>query len=202
MKHTTPQRLLKRMLLKPMPLWTLPFLCLGFLQNQAIAEDFLIDTEKDHAFVQFKASHLGYSFVMGRFNEFAGTFSYDEADPSQARVNITIDTASIDTNHAERDKHLRSGDFFDADRYPTITFDSTAFEEADNGTGKLTGDLSLHGVVRPVTIDVRHIGHGDDPWGGYRRGLEGITHLDSAEYGFPGWVGDVEIYLVVEGIRQ
>ncbi len=188
--------------MKPMRLLILFLLGLGFLQNQAIAEDFLIDTAKDHAFILFKASHLGYSFVMGRFNEFEGTFSYDEADPSQARVNIAIDATSIDTNHAERDKHLRSEDFFNVDRYPGITFDSTSFEQADDGTGKLTGELSLHGVTRPVTIDVRHIGHGDDPWGGYRRGLEGATILDSAEYGFPGWVGDVEIYLVVEGIRQ
>ena len=174
----------------------------GLAQTQVFAEEFKIDDEGAHAFVQFKATHLGYSYVVGRFNDFEGTFSYDEADPASASVSVTIDVASVDTNHAERDKHLRSEDFFEVDSYPEITFVSTSFEESGDGSAKLTGDLSLHGVTKSVTIDARHIGHGDDPWGGYRRGLEGTINLNSTEFGFPGWVGDVEIYLVVEGIRM
>ena len=169
---------------------------------QAYAEEYVIDDEGAHAFVQFKATHLGYSYVVGRFNDFEGNFSYDENDPSSATVNVTIDAASVDSNHAERDKHLRSEDFFEVDTYPTITFNSTGFSETADGNITLTGDLNMHGVTQSVVLEGRHIGHGDDPWGGYRRGMEADVVLDSTAFGFPGWVGNVEIYVVVEGIRQ
>ena len=172
------------------------------LSGTAIAEDYVIDTEGAHASIQFKASHLGYSYVMGRFNDFEGAFSYDENDPSAASVSVTIDAASVDSNHAERDKHLRSKDFFEVDSYPSITFTSTEFQEADDGSIVVTGDLDMHGVNKPVQLKGRHVGHGEDPWGGYRRGFEAATNLDSSEFGFPGWVGEVEITLIVEGIRQ
>ena len=181
---------------------SIALLTLSFSSFQALAEDYVIDDEGAHAFVQFKATHLGYSYVIGRFNTFEGTFSYDANDPSSANVNVTIEVDSIDTNHAERDNHLRGEDFFDSDEYPQITFASTSFAEESDGSVTIVGDLSLHGVTKSITINGRHIGHGDDPWGGYRRGLEGELALDSTQYGFPGWVGDVEIYLVVEGIRQ
>ena len=141
------------------------FLILGLNHFQAVAEEFTIDDEGAHAFVQFKATHLGYSYVVGRFNQFEGSFSYDENDPASAKVNVVIDTSSVDSNHAERDKHLRSEDFFEVDTYPEITFNSTGFSEESDGSVVITGDLSLHGVTKSVSIEGRHIGHGDDPWG-------------------------------------
>jgi len=168
----------------------------------ALAEDYVIDTKDAHAFVQFKASHLGYSYVIGRFNDWEGTFSYDENNPGSASVNVTIDAASVDSNHAERDKHLRSADFFEVETYPTITFNSTEFQEADDGSIIVTGDLNMHGVTKSVQLEGRHVGHGEDPWGGYRRGFEAGVNLDSSEFGFPGWVGNVDITIIVEGIRQ
>ena len=170
------------------------------------AADYVIDTEKAHAFIQFRIKHLGYSWLLGRFNDFEGTFSYSEADPSAAKVEVTIRTASIDSNHAERDKHLRGKDFLDVDRFPEATFVSTGFAENDGTTAVLTGDLTLHGVTRPVTIAVKHIGHGPDPWGGQRRGFEGTTSLKLADFDIDYDLGpaarEVELFLSVEGIKQ
>ncbi len=172
----------------------------------AQAADYVIDTEKAHAFIQFRIKHLGYSWLLGRFNEFEGRFSYDEDQPGAASVEVTIDTASVDTNHAERDKHLRGEDFFEVDKYPKARFVSTGFRENDDGTAVLQGNLTLHGVTRPVTIDVKHVGHGPDPWGGYRRGFEGTTTLTLADYNIDFDLGpaarEVELFLSVEGIRQ
>ena len=172
----------------------------------ALADDYVIDTDNAHAFVQFRIKHLGYSWLYGRFNTFSGNFSYEEKDPAAAKVAVTIDTASIDTNHAERNKHLRSGDFLDVANYPEAKFVSTAYSENGDGSATLSGDLTLHGVTKPVTIAVTSIGHGPDPWGGYRRGFHGTTTLTLADYGIDYNLGPasttVEMDLSVEGIRQ
>lgn len=136
------------------------------------AEEYLIDTQGAHAFVQFKISHLGYSWVIGRFNDFRGSFSYYEQNPAASKVSVTINTASVDSNHAERDKHLRSADFLEVNSFGTATFTSTSFEEQGNGKALLKGDLTLHGVTMPVTIDVTHIGAGKDPWGAIAAALK------------------------------
>lgn len=174
--------------------------------STAWAEDYVIDTQGAHAFIQFKIAHLGYSWLLGRFNEFEGEFSYDENNPGASSVNVTIKTASLDTNHAERDKHLRSADFFDVNKYPTATFKSTGFKENADGTAVLSGDLTLHGVAKPVTINVKHVGHGPDPWGGYRRGFQGTTTLVLKDFGINYDLGpaarEVELFLSIEGIRK
>ena len=174
--------------------------------GMATAADYVIDTEGAHAAIQFRIQHLGYSWLVGRFNDFSGNFSYEEDNPGASSVKVTIDTASIDSNHAERDKHLRGEDFLDVAEYPEATFESTSFKENGDGTAVLKGDLTLHGVTRPVTIDVKHVGHGEDPWGGYRRGFEGSTTLTLADYGIDYDLGpaarEVELFLSVEGIRQ
>jgi len=170
------------------------------------AADYVIDTEKAHAFIQFRIKHLGYSWLLGRFNDFDGSFSYDEADPAASRVDVTIRTASIDSNHAERDKHLRGKEFLEVDRFPQATFVSTGFTEQDDKTAVLTGNLTLHGVTRPVNIAVKPIGHGPDPWGGKRRGFEGTTMLKLTDYDIDFDLGpaarEVELFLSVEGIEQ
>ena len=170
--------------------------------TSAFAEDYVIDTENAHAFVQFKASHLGYSYVIGRFNNWQGTFSYDENAPESAAVSVTIDAASLDSNHSGRDDELRSANFFDVNTYPSITFNRTGFQEAEDGSIIVTGDLELRGVQKSVQLKGQHVGHGEDPWGGYRRGLEATVSLKSSEFGFPSWVGKVDVTVTLEGIRQ
>jgi len=166
-----------------------------------MAVDYVIDTEGQHASVIFKASHLGYSYIIGRFNHFEGNFSHDAGNPSASNVSVTIDASSLDTNHAERDKHLRGKDFLEVSKYPTITFVSTGYQAASSGD-KLQGDLSFHGVTKAITIDVNHIGEGPDPWNGYRSGFEGDVMLNASDYGLPEWVGNIEVSVIVEGIRQ
>ena len=170
------------------------------------AADYVIDTKGAHAFIQFHIKHLGYSWLVGRFNTFDGEFSYDENNPQTARVTVNIDPASVDSNHAERDKHLRDEDFLDVDKFPKAGFVSTGYRETGDGKGELQGELTLHGVTRPITIDVTHIGAGKDPWGGYRRGFEGRTSFALADFGIKKNLGpaskDVHLWLGVEGIRK
>jgi len=173
----------------------------------AQAEQYDIDIKGQHAFIQFKVKHLGYSWLLGSFRTFNGHFSYDERKPVKNSVSVTIDTASLDTNHAERNKHLRSADFFDVARYPTATFTSTSYESTGKKTGILHGKLTLHGVNKDIAINIKQIGNGPDPWGGYRRGFEGHTTLHLSDYrmkkrGMLGAVAEnVEIFLSIEGVR-
>lgn len=172
----------------------------------AQAADYIIDTKGAHAFIQFKIKHLGYSWLLGRFNDFDGRFSYDENNPAAARIEVNIRTASIDSNHAERDKHLRGEDFLHVGKYPTARFVSTAYRPQGGGKAELEGRLTLHGVTRPVTIAVEEIGAGPDPWGGYRRGFAGTTTLTLKDFGIDYDLGpasrQVELFLSVEGVRQ
>lgn len=172
----------------------------------AMASEYEIDTEGGHAFIMFKISHLGYSWLIGRFNRFSGEFSYDENDPGAASVEVDIDTASIDTNHAERDKHLREADYLDVEHYPQARFVSTGYRDLGGGEGRLTGNLTLRGITRPIEIAVKVVGAGMDPWGGYRQGFEGTTHLTLADYGITAFLGasarQVELSLGIEGVRK
>ncbi len=173
----------------------------------ANAEQYNFDIKGQHAFIQFKVKHLGFSWILGSFRTFNGHFSYDERKPEKNSVSVSIDTASLDTNHAERDKHLRSADFFDVDAYPKATFTSTSYESTGKKTGVLKGKLTLHGVTKDIAIAVTQIGAGPDPWGGYRRGFEGHTTLHLSDYrmkksGMLGAVAEnVELFLSIEGLR-
>ncbi|WP_308874948.1 YceI family protein [Thiothrix subterranea] len=154
-------------------------LALGLFAGLAAhADDYTIDTEGMHAFIQFRIQHLGYSWLYGRFDKFSGNFSYDEKTPDAAKVEVTIDTTSVNSNHAERDKHLSGEDFLDVAKFPEAKFVSTKYSG-----GKLEGNLTLHGVTKPITIDVKEIGAGADPWGGFRRGFEGSTKFALADFG-------------------
>ena len=174
----------------------------------ASAAEYVIDTKGAHAFVQFRVKHLGYSWLYGRFNDFSGSFTYDEGDAAANNISVEIDTTSLDSNHAERDKHIRSSDFLDTDQFPTATFQSTSYTPTGDNTADLTGNLTLHGVTNEITISVEHIGGGDDPWGGYREGFEGRASIEPGDYGIDmlGQLGPasatVELMLTVEGIRQ
>ena len=170
------------------------------------AATYTIDTKGAHAFVQFKIQHLGYSWLLGRFNTFEGEFEYDAAAPEKSEIEVTIDTASIDSNHAERDKHLKGSDFLNVSKFPKSTFKSTGFKSTGDGEGVISGDFTLHGVTKNISFPVKLIGEGKDPWGGYRAGFEGKTTLKLADYGIDYNLGPasthVEIELHIEGIRQ
>lgn len=167
----------------------------------ASAADYVIDKKGMHAFVQFRVQHLGYSWLYGRFNDFDGTFSYDKDKSKDTKVEVTINTSSVDSNHAERDKHLRSDDFLNVDKFPEAKFVSTSFDG-----DVLKGNLTLLGVTKLVEIAVTKIGEGKDPWGGYRAGFEGTTKFAMADFGIKKSLGpkskDVEMILSIEGIRQ
>ncbi|WP_260261693.1 YceI family protein [Vibrio intestinalis] len=170
----------------------------------ASAADYVIDTKGAHASINFKVSHLGYSFIQGRFNKFEGDFSYDPADITASKVSVNVDTTSLDSNHAERDKHIRSGDFINASKFSNATFNSTKVVDKGNGKFDLIGDLNLHGVTKSITIDAEVIGQGQDPWGGERAGFEGTTRLELADFNIPV-MGDssyVVMDLHIEGIKK
>ena len=178
----------------------------ALMGGQAMAADYAIDKQGQHAFVNFKISHLGYSWLYGTFKDFDGTFSYDAANPEASKVNVTLKTASVDTNHAERDKHLRSADFLNVSKHDTATFESTSVKSTGEGTADVTGNLTLNGVTKPVVIAAKFIGEGQDPWGGYRAGFEGTTTLKLKDFDITKDLGPasetVELIISVEGIRQ
>jgi polyisoprenoid-binding protein YceI len=174
--------------------------------SAASAAEYVIDTQGQHAFIQFRIKHLGYSWLYGRFDRFSGHFTFDENDPESSRVEVEIDTTSIDTNHEERDKHLRGKEFFDVEKYPKATFVSTDIRRTGEKTGIMKGNLTLKGVTKPVTIDVEFIGSGPDPWGGHRAGFQGKTSVPLQGFNILYDLGpesrEAEIILSIEGLRR
>lgn len=182
----------------------------GGAAAQPALPDGLVEYEVDpsHTQVMFKVRHMGVSTVTGRFNRFAATFAYDPADPGSSWVTATIDAATIDTDNDRRDRHLRSADFFAADSYPTLTFQSTSVEAADEGRLRVTGDLSIRGVTRPVVLDVVLEGATTGEGGQPITGWTAETTINRKDYGLlwnrlteaGGWVvgDDVRIVLEVE----
>ncbi|WP_122677481.1 YceI family protein [Pseudomonas viridiflava] len=154
--------------------------------GQAMAADYVIDKEGQHAFVDFKISHLGYSFIHGTFKDWNGTFSFDAAKPEASKIAVELKTASLFTNHAERDKHILSKDFLDAGKFPEAKFVSTSVKSTGEKTADVTGDLTLHGVTKPIVIKATFNGEGKDPWGGYRAGFNGTSTLNLNDFGIKG----------------
>ncbi len=176
------------------------------LSGSLQAADYVIDQQGQHASINFKISHLGYSWIYGRFNDFSGNFSWDADKPEASAVKVSINTTSVDSNHAERDKHLRSDDFLNVAEHPTATFESTKVEMTGDDTANISGNLTLNGVTKPVVLDAKFIGEGEDPWGGYRAGFSGTTTLALKDYDISMDLGpasqEVELIISVEGVRQ
>lgn len=173
----------------------------------AMADKYVIDTKGAHASINFEIKHLGYSWLTGRFNEFSGEFNYDPKDITSSKINVTINTNSVDSNHAERDKHLRSDDFLNVAKFPTATFVSTKIvPDGDNDEFDIIGDLTLNGVTKSVHLEIEKIGEGKDPWGGYRVGFEGETEIRLKDFNIKQDLGPasqtVKLKLHVEGIKQ
>ena len=170
------------------------------------ADDYAIDKKGAHASIQFKISHLGYSWLWGRFNDFDGSFSYDEENKGASTISVTVNTKSVDTNQAERDKHLRADDLLDVEKYPEAKFVSTGYVEGSDGKATLKGNLTLHGVTKEIEVKVAHIGGGKDPWGGFRRGFEGQTRIALKDFGITKNLGpasaELDLIFSFEGIKQ
>jgi polyisoprenoid-binding protein YceI len=136
-----------------------------------------------HSSVEFAVRHLMITTVRGRFTDVKGTVTADEVDPSKSTVEVVIDAASIDTREPQRDAHLRSADFFDVEKFPTLTFRSTGVGRGDAESFTLAGDLTIHGVTRPVVLDVQSEGRIKDAWGGIRSGFTATTKIKRSDFG-------------------
>ena len=150
-----------------------------------------------HSEVQFKVKHLVISTVTGAFKSFEGSLETDSEDFQNAKVNITLDVNSIDTNQEQRDGHLKSGEFFDAEKYPKISFTSTSLTK-DGGDYKLTGDLTIKDVTKPVTLDVEFGGSAADFYGNTKAGFDVTGKINRKEFGLT-WDGVTEAGSIVVG---
>lgn len=140
-----------------------------------------IDTS--HSEVGFTVRHMVFAKVRGQFKTWSTTLSFDAADPTKASLQVDIDTASIDTHEEKRDAHLRSADFFDAEKFPKMTFKSKRIEVAAKGHYKLVGDLTIRDATKEVTLDVEETGRGTDPWGNARLGYNAKTSISRGDFG-------------------
>lgn len=182
------------------------FIFVPTLTSIANAADYVVDYKGAHASINFKIKHLGYSWLTGRFDKFSGSFSYDAKDVSSAKIEVLVDTTSLNSNHAERDKHVRSDDFLDANKFGSAKFVSTSINDLGNGKLAIKGVLTLHGVSKDIIIDAVKIGEGKDPWGGYRVGFSGTTTIGLTDFGIPAKLGPasthVDLELHIEGVRK
>lgn len=146
-----------------------------------VATTWQVDPTHSHA--EFAVRHLMISTVKGRFAEVTGTLIGDDTDPESASIELTIPVAGIDTRENQRDAHLRSADFFEAETYPAIRFRSTRITGAGAGTFTVTGDLTIRDVTKPITLTVESGGRGKDPWGGERIGFSTSTKINRKDFG-------------------
>lgn len=179
---------------------------IGFVLTSsfALADDYVVDVKGAHAFVRFKASHLGYSWLYGDFKRFDGEFTYDANDDSKNKVWMTVDMTSISSNHGERDIHLKTKDFVNAEKFNEAKFVSKKYLSLEDGKASLIGDLTFLGVTKEITFDVDVIGGGRDPWGGERQGFEATTVLNTGDFGMQ-WAQNfptVELIVSVEGCKK
>lgn len=179
-----------------------------------VAPAFAVDTYKIdavHSEVGFKVRHL-VSRTSGRFTKFEGTIQLDEKNIGNSSVDVNIDVASINTDNASRDGHLKSPDFFDAAKFPTITFKSTSVKEVSKGQLQVTGDFTMHGITKRITLPITSLGGIATPFKDFRAGFEGSLKLNRQEFGVKwnktldagGAVlgDDVEISLAIEAVKQ
>jgi len=177
--------------------------------SSASADPVTLAIDPEHSNVGFSVRHL-FTRVQGRFKEFSGAFSFDEANPSASSVTANIKAASVDTNVEARDKDLRSKRFFDVETYPTLTFTSKSVEKLSASKFKIAGTLTMHGVAKDVVLDAEFLGKGKDPWGNLRYGFRAATTVNRKDFGMQ-WnevveaggvlVGDeVEITLDIEAV--
>lgn len=159
-----------------------------------------------HSGIQFSVKHLGISTARGTFTSFTGTIDADEQNPTAAKVDVQIETASINTRDEKRDAHLRSPDFFDVDTYPTLTFKSTRVEQLDASNGKLYGDLTIKDITKPVVLNFEFAGLAKSPWGTTSAGFSAETKINRKDWNLNwnvaleagGWLVGEEVKIAIE----
>ena len=159
-----------------------------------------------HSSSAFRIKHAGAAYFWGRFNEPAGSFVLDESDPTKSSFTVDLQVANIDTHNEKRDAHLKSPDFFNARQYPTISFKSTSVAKGEGNVLLVTGNLTMHGVTKPVTVSVEPTGKGEFPPGTRRAGVEATFVVKMSDFeikGMPGALSDeVKVIVSLEGVRQ
>jgi polyisoprenoid-binding protein YceI len=172
------------------------------------ADEYVVDNS--HTAVIFSVKHMNFSYTFGRFNKVEGKYTLDNEKPENSQFQVVIHVDSIDTNNPQRDGHLKNADFFNAGEFPLITFKSTkvaAKQEGDKTIFDVTGDLTMHGVTKPVTVSMEKLGEGQGPGPmGYRSGFVFATNLKRSDFGMTyglDMVGDdVTVNVSFEGVRQ
>jgi len=152
-----------------------------------------------HSSVVFRIKHLGIGYIYGRFNDISGTVVLDEKSPGDSTFQFQVKADSVDTANAKRDGHLKGPDFFNVKEFPIITFKSKEVKLLKASTYEVTGDLTLHGVTKPLTVKLQQIGSGNDPFGKYRTGFECNVTIKRGDFGMrfmPGAVGD-DVWLLI-----
>ena len=139
--------------------------------------------DKDHSEVEFRVKHMMISNIKGQFQEFDITLNVPNNDLTNASAEAVVNTASVDTKNSQRDDHLRSGDFFDSEKFPKITFKSTKFEKVDDEDYKLTGDLTIQDTTKSIVLNVEYGGIAADPWGNQKAGFSFNGKIKRSEFG-------------------
>lgn len=176
----------------------------GLAFNAQAAENYTLDPS--HSAVMFKLSHLGFSAALGQFRKIEGQASADWSNPATSSVSVTIDVNSVDTNWPERDQYLMSDAFFDAANHGTISFVSKTIDVTGENTAKITGDLTMRGVTKPVTLDARLNQRGENPFTKMQTfGISASTSVKRSDFGVSGFIpavaDDVEIHIEAEFVQ-
>lgn len=163
------------------------------------------EVDGGHSNVLFRVKHMGVSNFYARFDKIEGKFQVDAADPAATMIDITVHADSVNTKMGKLDAHLKSPDFFSVKEFPTITFKSKSAKAGDDGKIEVTGDLTLHGVTKSITVEVEPTGSGQSPWGGEMAGFECIFKIKRSDYGMEFMLdklGDeVKLIVSMEGKR-
>jgi len=169
------------------------------------------DIDTSHSGIHFTVRHMVIAKVRGVFERWQGTIDFDPADPSKSKVDVSVDTTSVDTREPKRDEHLRSPEFLDVEKFPKMTFVSKQIDKVEDGVYRVHGDLELHGVTLPVVLESELLGTGKDPWGNERIAFQARASLNRKDFGL-GWnavletggllVGEkIDITLDVEAVK-
>lgn len=176
---------------------------LGGLSIATAAEPYEVDSV--HSSVVFRIRHLGVSYAYGRFNDIRGRFAFDDADPAKSVIDISVKVDSIDTANSDRDKHLKSAEFFNVAEHPTIAFKSVKVEKLADNKYKAAGEMTLRGVTKPLTVELERVGSVDHPKLGVRSGFETVFTIKRGDFGLDAAAGmlgeEVRLMVSIEGVR-